>query len=195
MDFKNVSKVNVYVSMVSDACQEIINYITSTGLPVSLVRLDTPEVRKIAMTHPVHPVKSVPTLCCIKKNGVIQMFSSADKVMRWLTMYSSFLSPGVIINPDLSSDDEEVMKKQKKKKNVHIEEENNEVVVLNPNLDDDDDNVVTEIPPPPSVKGFELGKKDAGGSMSDLVMKAKQMEEAAKKITPGLNEKRRPMYK
>lgn len=77
----SITEVVLFISSVSKECIPCVAFIVKTKLPVSIIRLDTEEARKKAMTGPFFAITNVPTLLLSYADGNMQLFQGRDKIM------------------------------------------------------------------------------------------------------------------
>lgn len=89
-----INGIVLFVSTASSACVDVMKYVMNTQLNVNVVRLDTQEDRRRALTGKYVKVESVPTMIVVYRDDTIQSFTGADKILRWMDhIVQSFKSP------------------------------------------------------------------------------------------------------
>jgi hypothetical protein len=79
-----INGIVLFVSTASSACVDVMKYVMNTQLNVNVVRLDTQEDRRRALTGKYVKVESVPTMIVVYRDDTIQSFTGADKILRWM---------------------------------------------------------------------------------------------------------------
>lgn len=98
-----INGIVLFVSTASSACVDVMKYVMNTQLNVNVVRLDTQEDRRRALTGKYVKVESVPTMIVVYRDDTIQSFSGADKILRWMDhVVNSFKSPPNSLPPQQS---------------------------------------------------------------------------------------------
>jgi hypothetical protein len=80
----SIGNVFLFVSSSSANCGQCMPVVQKSGLPIQVVRLDTPELRERAMNGSHIQIRSVPTLTVVYTDNSIQNFVGAQKVIGWI---------------------------------------------------------------------------------------------------------------
>jgi hypothetical protein len=177
-EFEDIDKVFLFISSVSTKCVAPEKYARtrprefSGRFPITVVRLDTKEIRQQFYNHPIHPIKCVPSLAVVYIDGRVDVHTSPVRVMRFMQKYDRYIY-----------------------EYLHAEYENSrrEIITDDPqtvpqnDMDEpeiiDDDPIEDVPPPPPPVKQVKKREqpqpqppKMLQSEVADLVKHPKSME-------------------
>lgn len=196
----SIANVILFCSSTSPASAPCIHFIRQAKIPVQIVRLDTPELRKKAEQGELLQVRSVPNLVVVYQDGNLQQFVGQQKIMAWFqNMMKNSQSPPpeeASLEPLEESEEEEPVrprrkkkpkkKKRRKKASPVIEEEEMEIEFFDPQ---------DESPPAPSTQGLLVGPQAASKKapkMSSIYELSEQMKKQRSQ-TLGYEEKDLPV--
>jgi hypothetical protein len=147
----SISEVVLFISTTSKMCINPVKFIQQYKLPITIIRLDTQEVRERAIYNSNLSVKHVPSIAVNFTDGRLKFFEGQQKVMQVLMKLTPKNKPDTNYNSSslnqITQDNEEVhdtpiddvqeeieiepvkkkgkKKNNKKKKKVHFESEEN----------------------------------------------------------------------
>lgn len=81
----SISEATLFVASNSKASVPCIQFVSSHGIPVQIVRLDSIEARTVAANGKYFQITSVPTMVIMYQDGNTQLFLGAPKITQWLT--------------------------------------------------------------------------------------------------------------
>lgn len=80
----SISDVILFVSSTSSACVPCMQFVSQSGMPVRMVRLDTAETRNAVKMGGYFQIQSVPSLAVMYSGRDMQMFVGQEKIIGWL---------------------------------------------------------------------------------------------------------------
>lgn len=117
-----ISEAVLFISAASKVCIPVVSLVQRSGLPITIVRLDTPEAREKAMNGKLFSVKHVPCLVVVYNDGTLRQMIGEDKVTAWITATMQPPTPPpqpevpkVIATPNSDESEEESPPKKRKK--------------------------------------------------------------------------------
>lgn len=81
---QDIESAVLFVSSSSQNCQPCVQQVMQSNLPISVVRLDTAETRRKAMTNRTFPIREVPSLVVSHSNGTRNLYTGRMKIVGWI---------------------------------------------------------------------------------------------------------------
>lgn len=95
-EFDDISALYLFISSVSTKCVSPEKYVRARPkqiaerFPITIVRLDTKEIRNNFFNHPRHPIKSVPSLAAIYTDDRVDVHTSIVRVIKFMEKYDRY---------------------------------------------------------------------------------------------------------
>jgi len=185
MRYDNIKRVWLYISTASKNSLKAVEVIKRSGVSVTVVRLDTPTIRRQFMMHPTHPVKVVPSIGVLYNDDTFQIFSSLSKIVMWLDEFTSSSSGGSSTTSTSSTttsiggggEETEIIEEDISLQSVPLDD----IEII------DAPQSPPEIPPPPPTDKLTFSHTPQQANMMSTMQKAQQLASFAQKLTPGLS--------
>lgn len=183
MRYDNIKRVWLYISTASKNSLKAVEVIKRSGVSVTVVRLDTPTIRRQFMMHPTHPVKVVPSIGVLYNDDTFQIFSSLSKIVMWLDEFTSSGGGGTSSTSLGGGGEEtEIIEEDISLQSVPLDDieiiDTPQHSTLPP---------LPEIPPPPPTDKLTFSHTPQQANMMSTMQKAQQLASFAQKLTPGLS--------
>lgn len=83
----------LFVSSSSKACAALAPVVSSSLVPLKIIRLDSKDVREVAMSGKFFSIDSVPSLVIVHTDGNVQLLKGATKASQWVSAMNARLTP------------------------------------------------------------------------------------------------------
>lgn len=110
IDFEEIERVWLYISDTSVKCKPVVARARALELPITVVRLDTPAIRKYFTTHPKHAIKLVPCLGIRYADDTFDTsIVTAPRILKFFEKFYHFIHTPRAHHQDDEGEEEEVV--------------------------------------------------------------------------------------